>query len=114
MEQTLDRFVIEWNRLFENMVFSYQKAPVTERVTDVEVRFTVPKDWDMAKKWNKLASEVELKSHETMFVATNKDLFSVGIIGIKVASQSKDYEERLIIETLNQLAKDFLPYLVIA
>lgn len=116
MEQTLERFVLDWNRLYKNMIFSYQKAPVTGRVTDVEVRFVMDEhsDQDGIGSWNRLADKIILKSHGTMFVATNRYLFEAGIIGIKVASQSKDYQEQRIIETLDYIGRAFLPYLEIA
>ena len=109
MKQTLDDFILDWNKSHNRFIFSTQKAPITGRPTEVEIRYSAAKyqDFFSTDKWNELKDTVEAKSHGTMYVVTDEHLFERGIVEIKVASSNHNYEEQLVVGVLMWIGGDF-------
>lgn len=111
MKQTLEDFILEWNRSHDRFFFSIQENPSTGRPNGVEIRYSAAKYQNFVSNnnWNKLKDTIEAKSHGTMFVVSDEYLFERGIIEIKVASANHNYQEYLIIGALRWVGEEFFP-----
>lgn len=109
MKQTLEDFILKWNKSHKKLVFSTTTIPVTGRPASVEIRYSAAKyqDFLVANKWNEISYLVERKSHGTMYIVTDEHLFERGIIEIKVASSNHNYQERLIVGVLKWIGEDY-------
>lgn len=109
MKQTLNDFILEWNKPHIRFVFSAQGTSATGRPTEVEIRYSAAKyqNFFSTDKWNKLKDVVEAKSHGTMYVVTSEYLFERGIVEIKVASSNHNYQERLVVGVLRWIGEEF-------
>ena len=116
MEQTLSGFVLNWNKTHENFTFSYNETPVTKRPTSIEVRYSACdyKDLYSYKAFSGLHDLVKEKSHDTMYIATDGNLFKRGIIEIKIASSNLGYREKYIVDALESIGEEFLRHKVAA
>ena len=111
MQVTLSDFIAQWNKSHKRFNFSAQNAPITDRPTVVEVRYSVAKyqKFFSTENWDRLRGAIEAKSHGTMYVATDEYLFERGIIEIKIASSNHNYQERFIVGTLRWIGEEFFP-----
>lgn len=103
-------FVPNWNKTHEDFTFSYCETPVTRRPTSVEVRYSAS-DYQNIYSHNAFSRLHELvreKSHDTMYITTDVNLLKKGVIEIKVASNSPNYREKYIVDTLKGINEEFL------
>ena len=114
MRQSLSDFVLGWNKLYGNFTFSYDETPVTKRPTRVEIRFS-SYDYDFPCSYNaftRLHSLVQDKSHDTMYITTDKNLLKKGIMEIKIASDNPEYREEYVVGALKGIGNELLSHKV--
>ena len=57
--------------------------------------------------WNHFRTMVGLKSHNLMMVVSNEEAFGQGVVQIVISSANHDYNESLIVSTLEWISRDF-------
>lgn len=112
MKQTLDDFILEWNKTHKKLFFSLQKAPAIDRPTEIGIRYSVAEyeDFLSSEQWGRLTFIVERKSHGAMYVSSDEMLFNSGIIDIAVSSANHNYQECYVISVLKWICEKFFSY----
>lgn len=107
----LNDFINDWNEKHKRFTFSAHEIPVQGRPDSVEVRYSAARyQYFLSKQaWQRLKDCITTKSHGTMYVSTNEELFERGILEIKIASSNHNYQERFVIGTLVWIAEEFFP-----
>jgi hypothetical protein len=108
---SISEFVSKWNATHKRFTFSVCEIPVQGRPANVEIRYPAAKyqKFLSTDTWNELNNIVEMRSHHTMYVATNEKLFKRGIIEIKIASSNHNYQDRFVTSVLIWIAEHFFP-----
>ena len=106
----ISEFISNWNKTHTKVIFASCEAPENGRLVSVEVRFPtseITSSGDVHEKWCCFSGPAGFKSHGTMYVVTNEELFSRGIVEFKVASLSHKYREEFVIDTLIWIGEVF-------
>ena len=110
MWQTLSEFVADWNNKHKHFGYAFFYGSGVKRPTGIEVRYSATKYRSFLRKaetWVKLVTTVEAMSKGTMFVVTDEWLFQRGVLEIKIASYSINYQDQCVINVLKWLGEDF-------
>lgn len=104
----LHTFVGEWNvgkDIRIELIGANHAKPM-----DIEVRFSAAKyDKHDLETYEKIAATIKVRSHETMYLVTDYQLLSVGIMSFKVASCNHNYREAYIVASLQWLGETMFP-----
>ena len=76
---------------------------------NIEMRYSAVcfRDLYTTDDWNHFKAMVGLRSHNLMMVVPSEEAFSQGVVQIVISSANHDYNESLIVRTLEWISRDF-------
>ncbi|MBR2997378.1 hypothetical protein IKF33_03050 [Candidatus Saccharibacteria bacterium] len=112
MNLIIQQFADNWNE--EHPDFLFQIEGPANKPFEVNVRYPVGRCYgyfiNNFKRWSDFVSEIDEKSKGILIVTSGKELFARGIIEIKVACQSPDFDPVVVTEILAWIGKKLSPH----
>lgn len=76
-----------------------------EKPIGIEVRYSAAKYYNhTSDTYEEIAIMTMMRSHSTMYLTTDYEMFARGIVSFKIASRNHNYKEEYIIAALSCLA----------
>lgn len=98
---SVDIFIDEWNSERDDIVFTLIGGGTP---SSIEVRFSPRTGVNYAEKWEDLCDDILLRSHFTVIASSGKEMFNLGILDLKIASQKYNYEDDIVVGILLYIA----------
>ena len=105
---TIKDFIANWNKTHKGVKFAAYKVSGMNCPVSVEVRYPeldVVRGGLLSKDWNQLNVLIEEESDDTLVVTTNEKSFEKGIIELKIAFRSKNFDERRVAWALEKIGE---------
>lgn len=109
--RSIEEFKRGWNQQHPFIQFSILGDPDAKQPIGIEVRFS-PTRFEHPygqDRWEKLETGVKNRSHNMMWIISNRDLFLNGIISVALASGKDNFSHDYIVNTMEWLGEEFIP-----
>ena len=97
---SLQDFVAQWNAEKHNVTYTLVQGPNTRYPSSIEARFPIQKSIHQSSWFESLKSQIEIRSHYTMYVSTDENLFLRGIMDLKISTKNPQCSAGLVASVL--------------
>lgn len=109
--QALQDFILDWNKSHKRFFISATEAPATGRPTKIDIRFSAARYQRLLSfdAWERLRALTEAMSHGILYVTSDSQVFTRGVVDIDVASANHNYREDTVVAVLRWICTEFFP-----